>query len=231
MSTLGESMRPGAVFVNQASRAGLVGPLAPWITIAGWAAAARQRYGSAWMVTSEGVLTPDEALARATTPARSASDVASWRRHLPEAVRTAVNDGRRPGANRRFVGTVERGLWDGVDVLFTMQLHGMFCDAGLELARRLRVPSVLVVDACQVEEARGWGTHRPGWGWAVERFGEVPQLRRADLVVCVSDEVEASVRRLTGRSHAVVTIPNGVDTCLFSPGPPDPVLRREVGLD
>ena len=223
--------RPGALFVNQASRAGLVGPLASWITIAGWAAAAERRYGAAWMATTEGVLDPAGALARATDPVRTAAAVAGWRRRIPQVARTAVNDAKRPRANRRFADTLARGPWDDADVQFVMQLHGLACDAGLRVAERLAVPSVLVVDAVQVEEAHSWGTHRPGWERIALRLGEVPQLRRADLVVCISAEVSESVIRCTGRRTGVVTIPNGVDTELFSPGPADAGLRHELGLD
>ncbi|MFA5884672.1 MAG: glycosyltransferase [Acidimicrobiia bacterium] len=231
MGTGRDLREAGAVFVNQASRAGLVGPLASWITIAGWAAAAERRYGHAWMATPEGVLDPAAALARATEPARVAASVAGWRRRVPQVVRTAVNDAKRPRANRRFDAALTSGPWDGHDVRFVMQLHGLFCDAGLRAAERLRVPSVLVVDAVQVEEARSWGTHRPGWSRLALRVGEVPQLQRADLVVCVSDEVTESVVRCSGRRTGVVTIPNGVDTDLFSPGDPDAGLRSDLGLD
>jgi glycosyltransferase involved in cell wall biosynthesis len=97
------------------------------------------------------------------------------------------------------------------------QLHGLFWDSGLRLARDLGEPSVLVVDACQVEEARTWGIQRRGWGHFAERWGEAPALRRADLVVCVSDEVAASVARVAGRRDGVIVVPNGVDTDLFTP--------------
>lgn len=227
-----DDVRPsGAIFVNQISRGGLVGPLAPWITFAGWAGAARARYGHAWMVTAEGVLTPDDALARATAPAREAHAVAGWRHRVPDVVRTAINDARRPRANRRFRERIDPTPWASCDVRFVMQLHGLWCDAGLRLARSSRRPSVLVVDAVIVEEARSWGTHRPGWARLAMRFGEAPALRTADLVVCVSEEVREAVVRCSGRRTDVVTIPNGVDTERFTPGAADPALRSSLGLD
>lgn len=227
-----EDGRPSAaVFVNQVGRAGLVGPLASWITIAGWAEAARRRYGAAWMVTPDGVLDPTDALARATAPARAAADVSGWRRRVPQVVRTAVNDARRRRANRAFPAHFADPPWRDFRLRFVMQLHGLWCDAGVALARAIDVPSVLVVDAVLVEEARTWGTHRPGWShWAI-RTGEAPQLRAADLVVCVSEEVVESVTRHTGRRTGVVAIPNGVDTERFAPGPPPGGLRAELGID
>ena len=230
MTTDGAAQPTAAIFVNQVARAGQVGPLASWITIAGWAAAAQRRYGAAWMVTPDGVLDPHDALARATAPSRAAAEVAGWRRHLPQVVRTAVNDARRRRANRAFPSRFAAAPWAGHDVRFVMQLHGLWCDAGLGLARRLGVPSVLVVDAVIVEEARTWGTHRPGWsGWAI-RSGEAPALRDADLVVCVSEEVVDSVVRHTGRRTGVVALPNGVDTERFTPGPAPAGLRDALGL-
>lgn len=230
MTAPDDSRPPAAVFVNQVGRTGLVGPLASWITIAGWADAARRRYGNAWMVTPDGVLEPADALARATAPARTAAAVPGWRRHLPQVVRTAANDLRRRRANRSFPSRFADAPWRGHDVRFVMQLHGLWCDAGLGLARVLGVPAVLVVDAVIVEEARAWGTHRPGWsGWAI-RSGEVPQLRAADLVVCVSEEVVRSVTRHTGRRSGVVALANGVDTERFTPGPAPPGLRAELGV-
>jgi len=231
MGTAGGDRAPGAVFVNQMGRTGLVGPLASWITIAGWAGAARQRYGAAWMVTTEGVLDPAEALTRATAPVRAAAEVTGWRRRVPQVVRTARNDLRRPRDNRHFLDGITTAPWRDHDVRFVMQLHGLACDAGLRLAADLRCPSVLVVDAVIVEEARSWGTHRPGWSHLALRFAERPALRAADLVVCVSEEVVDSVRRHTGRTADVVAIPNGVDTDHFTPGPADAALRASLGVD
>jgi glycosyltransferase involved in cell wall biosynthesis len=146
-------------------------------------------------------------------------------------LRTFANDLRRPAANRRFRASIDPSRWTPGDVRFVMQLHGLWCDAGLRLARTLRRPSVLVVDAMIVEEAGSWGTRRPGWARAATRYGEVPALRAADLVACVSDEVVESVVRHTGRRDGVVALANGVDTLRFTPGPPELALRSALGLD
>jgi glycosyltransferase involved in cell wall biosynthesis len=221
----------GAIFVNQMGRTGQIGPIASWITIGSWALAAEQRYGEAWMVTSDGVLHPDDALARAARPARSADAIPSWRRRIPETAITLMKDARRVGENRRFRQSLSSPPWSGTSIRFVMALHGLFFDAGLRWAASLGVPSVLIVDACQVEEARSWGVRRPGWSRAAEYFGERPQLRGADLVVCVSDEVAASVTRVADRHARIAVIPNGVDTNRFSPATPDSGLRARLGLE
>ena len=221
----------GAVFVNQMQRSGQIGPLAAWITSAGWAAEAERRYGRAWMVTSEGVLDPATALDFATQPVRSADAIASWRRRIPEPAITFAKDVRRIAENRHFRARFADGPWCSADVRFVMAHHGVGWDAGLDLADEIGAPSVLVVDALQVEEARSWGVRRPGWTSATEHYGEYPQIRRADVVVCVSEEVRDAVRRHTGRSDGVVSIPNGVDTDRFFPAPADPELQSALGLE
>jgi glycosyltransferase involved in cell wall biosynthesis len=228
--TTGPGGHGAAVFVHEVSRVGQIGPLAPWVTMANWAAAARRRYGNAWLITPEGVLSPRAALELASNPARPSHAVSQLRKQMPEPLVTFAKDARRVVRNRRFREGLDVDRWRSLHVPYVTQLHGLFCDAGLELADDLGVPSVLVVDACQVEEARSWGVGRPGWSTMAERLGEVPQLRAADLVTCVSEEVAASVTRMTGRVSGVEVVPNGVDTDFFSPGD-NRELRSALGLD
>jgi glycosyltransferase involved in cell wall biosynthesis len=217
------------LFVCQVRRSGQRGPVAPWITMASWARAAAARHGDAFVLTPEGALDPTDALVRATPPAAPVGAPArpSWRRWIPEPAVTLAKDGRRIGQNRAFERALDRARWRAASVPYVFQLHGLFWDAGLRLARDLGVPSVLVVDACQVEEARSWGVHRPGWSHLAERTGEAPALRAADLVVCVSDEVAASVARVAGRRAGVIVVPNGVDTDVFTPDPDARAADRE----
>lgn len=220
----------GPLFVCQVKRGGQRGPIAPWITMASWAAAAERRHGAAAVVTGDGILVPARALEMATMPRLPVSEPGtSWRQRIPEPVVTAAKDVRRVAENRRFVHRFADAVRHATDVPYVVSLHGLFWDAGLRFARSRQVPSALVVDACQVEEARSWGIRRAGYGGLIERVGERPQLQDADLVVAVSDEVADQVARLTGRNDVVV-VPNGVDPDRFRPGAADPVLRRALGL-
>src|SRR5262249_9536692 len=101
----------GAIVVHQVSRVGQIGPLAPWITMAGWAQGAEQRYGQAWLVTTEGVLSPTHALEQASRPTRAAASVPGWRRRLPEPLVTAVKDLRSFRRARRFRRSIDPGRW------------------------------------------------------------------------------------------------------------------------
>jgi glycosyltransferase involved in cell wall biosynthesis len=201
--------------------------------MASWAAAAQRRHGAASVLTVEGTLSPQAALTAAATPRAPAAggpSSGSWRRRIPEPLTTLAKDLRRIEENRRFTHQIDVDRWRELEVPYVLSLHGLFWDAGLRLARGLAVPSVLVVDATQVEEARSWGIRRWGHGALAERFGERPQLSIADVVVCVSDEVAAQVERLAGNRELLV-VPNGVDPQRFHPGPGDAGLRADLGLE
>ena len=175
-------MTDAPLFVCPVRRSGQRGPVAPWITMASWAQAAATRHGESWVLTVEGALTAPEALERATTPAPPGPVRAThgWRSRVPEPAVTLAKDLRRIGQNRALDHALDRApdraTWRG-RVPYVFQLHGLFWDSGLRLAHDLGVPSVLVVDACQVEEARTWGIERRGWGQIAERWGEAPALR------------------------------------------------------
>jgi glycosyltransferase involved in cell wall biosynthesis len=123
------------------------------------------------------------------------------------------------------------GPWRDADIKFVWQRHELFQVAGLELARALDAPSVLFVPAPLVWEARQWGTRRPGWGDWLERVGEQPALRHADLIACGSDIVAERVRHLGVRDDRTVITPTGVDLDLFREHPDPGPLRRRLGLD
>jgi glycosyltransferase involved in cell wall biosynthesis len=124
-----------------------------------------------------------------------------------------------------------RGPWTGTDVDMVWQRHDLFHTAGLDLARRLRAPSVLFVPAAKVWEAERWGTTRPGWGRWLEGRAERPALLRADLVACGSETVVEQVLRIGVPASRVLLTPTGVDLELFAE-PPDPApLRRRLGLE
>ncbi len=58
--------RAGAVFVLPTLTSGQQGPVAAYVSTAGWAAAAARVVGAAWIVTPSGILTPDDARRRAS---------------------------------------------------------------------------------------------------------------------------------------------------------------------
>ncbi len=205
--------------------------MASLVSTAGWASAAQRVLGEAWICTPSGVVSPEEARRRGSDPSLSSAPVPPLRRRVPAPLKTAIKDLRSWRRAGRF--TIERdGPWapEG-EVRFVWQRHELFQDAGLRLARSLRVPSVLFVPATVVWEAGRWGTSRPGWGRWLERVGERPSLRAAGLVACGSDEVAEQVHRLGVPEDRVVQTPSGADVELFGRPQDRQRVRRALELD
>jgi glycosyltransferase involved in cell wall biosynthesis len=220
----------GAVLVLPSTTAGQQGPVAAWLSTAGWASATRRVLGEAWIVTPAGTVDADEARQRGSQPHLTGVPASSWRRRIPTVAKTAAKDARRWFRSRRFRIDPD-GPWRAADVRFVWQRHELFQVAGLELARALGRPSVLFVPAPLVWEAEQWGIRRPGWGRWLERVGEQQPLGHADLVACGSEMVAEWVRRLGVGDDRIVITPTGVDLDLFAHRPDPGPLRRQLGLD
>jgi hypothetical protein len=201
-------MSSGALFLMPYRTVGQAGPVAVWITAAGWAAAARDEFGVAWLVTPEGTLSPEEARALATQAALKPT-VKSWRRVVPASVRTALKDVRRFFDAKRFRRAVLSGPWVGSHVAFVWQCHELFHTAGPQAARKLDCPCILFVDAPVVWQARKGGVHRRGWGRLLELVGEDPILKAADVVACVSEQVANEVCSRGVDPQRVIVTPSG----------------------
>jgi glycosyltransferase involved in cell wall biosynthesis len=222
--------RAGAVFVLPTLTSGQQGPVAAYVSTAGWAAAAARVVGTSWIVTPSGTITPDDARRRASESKLSSPEVASWRRRLPVVAKTAVKDARDYLRARAF-HVAPDGPWRGHELAFVWQRHELFQSAGFELASALRVPSVAFVPATLVWQAGVWGVRRPGWSHALERVGERAPLRRADVVACGTEAVVDEVVRIGVDRARVVVTPTGVDTEIFTPTQNRADARARLGLE
>jgi glycosyltransferase involved in cell wall biosynthesis len=220
----------GAIFVVAGSGTREQGPVAALLSTAGWAAAAERVLGRSWVVTPSGVFSPGEARRQGSHPGLSSPASPRIRRRLPTVAKTAAKDVLNWRLSRRFHIEPD-GPWSDAKVDLVWQRHDLFHTAGLDLARRLRAPSVLFVPAAKVWEAERWGTTRPGWGRWLEGRAERPALLGADLVACGSEAVVKQVLRIGVPDRRVLLTPTGVNLELFAE-PPDPVpLRRRMGLE
>jgi glycosyltransferase involved in cell wall biosynthesis len=220
------------LFINPNRAAGQRAPVTSWISVASWAKAARRLWGKAWIVTTEGVMEPEEIMRRASDPhtLKGPTGSPSLRRRVPTTVKTGLKDVRKMVEARRFRESGRKGPWTSEDVRFVWQRHDLFHDTGLVAARELDRPLVVFTPALIVHEAAGWGVRRPGWQRLLERTAEAPLLRAADLVACGSDEIAEQVKRLgVSPDHLLVT-PNGVDPEMFSPDRSGIEVRRRLGL-
>lgn len=205
------------------------GPVAAWVSTAGWADAAKRVLGNVWIATSTGLITPEDAQRQGSLPALATASTRSWRRRIPTAVKTAVKDAREWRRARRF-RVDPHGPWHDHDVAFVWQRHELFHTAGLELARELAVPSVLFVPALLVWQSNEWGIRRRGWANLLERVGEQRILQRADLVACGTEVVADHARRLGIDDDKILITPTGVDLDRFSDRVDSERARRRLGL-
>ncbi len=186
--------------------------------------------GAAWLVSPQGELDPDDArrLASASDLAPPARGTALSHR-LPTVLTTALKDVRQLQRARSF-RVDDPGPWSGRTVEFVWQRHELFHTAGVDLAERLRVPSVVFAPATPVWEAARWGVRRPGWASLVERYGEHPTLRRATLVACGSDEVVEQVVRMGVDPARVLITPTGIDLDAAPDASCRDAARERLGL-
>ncbi len=223
-------MNEGAVIVMPRRRAE-GGPVAGlWTLAAGWGKAAERRFGHAWVVTLDGVASPDEVLAFADPAPGPATRRTPKLPAVPMVIRTAAKDLTRAYAARSARHPAAYTEWADHELAFVWQHHDLFQSPGLGIARRHGCPLVSFVDAPLVWEARRWGVHRPGWSRLVERYGEWPQLRASDVVACLSDEVAREVVRLGVPRERIVFSPTAVDTDRFAPAAPSATRRAALGL-
>lgn len=208
------------------------GPVAGWVSTAGWASALRRVIGAAWIATPEGILDEHAARARASRP-ELAPPPRTARSRLPVLVKTAVKDVREFRRARAF-HIPTGGPWDGHAVEFVWQRHELFHRAGLDLARRLGVPAVSFVPAPLVWQASEWGVRRPGWSRQLERV-EAAQLRSATLIAAGTDTVAAHLTRMGVPESRIVVTPTGIDIDVFdaTAGGAEArrATRRELGVD
>jgi glycosyltransferase involved in cell wall biosynthesis len=205
------------VFVTPSPRMLRVG--AVWVLVQNWLEGSRRRWGSARVLTPTGVIN-DEQVRVAAWGETSLSANSRRRGFALRLAATFVKDTRSLLRTSRFDRRVRLDPPE-VNPLFVWQYHSLFQRAGLTIGRQRNCPLVLFVDAPQVWEAAMWGVRRPGWGRLVERYGEKPQFRSADLVACVSEEVaEATISR--------GAIP---DRVIITPGTADSIRQRVSTVD
>lgn len=186
---------------------------AVWITLRSWLQAACKRFETAQIVTPDGPM----ALAAVDQLVDGADRTPSARRRSPRAVaaRTFAKDLRTAAIHVRGSRAPKDVVPLSDTTPFVWQHHDPFFRLGTVLAHRTEAPLVQFVDAPHVWEGNRWGTARPGWGALLERFGETPQLRAADLILCVSKEVAAAVADITDGCANVRVTPCTPDPAFF----------------
>lgn len=227
MNSTSDSTGGGIFYLPEIARTS-AGPRAPLITTAGLAGAANRADGAIVEMPS-GRLTNPELIDKAVVVG-SGHSPRRRRPPIPQVVTTAAKDVRTLAEARRFRSAASRTLNPDADIGFVWQRHEAFHDVGVMAADRLQVPLVISVHALKVREAEEWGVRRPGWGTFMERKGELDIIAKADVISCVSDEVASRLDSLGRFGDRLLVLPNGVDTNLFTPGPPRQELLEDLDL-
>ena len=163
----------GAILVLPTVAAGQQGPVAAWVSAAGWASGLRRLLGEVWIVTPDGVVDIDELRRRARSHRRArAASAPRLRRRMPVVVKTAVKDAREWRRARAFrvdpVGPVARPR------------HRVRLAAPRAVPHRRTAPRA-PRSACRRSSScprrscgrpAQWGVRRPGWERWIERAGE-----------------------------------------------------------
>ena len=114
---------------------------------------------------------------------------------------------------------------------FVYQRYQLGAYAGLELARRLKVPLVLEFNGSEIWVERHWGSGHLRLGGLLERL-ERRNLRAASLVVVVSEPLREQVLAQGVRPERILVAPNGVDVAALAEYRRDEpaAWRRRIGL-
>lgn len=203
---------------------------ATWIVARNWLSGVEQLFDRVHLATPRGEVDRQSLAAIINAPSPARHQAGGLHQVVPPMARTAVRDAAAWWRRRAFVADAAIDIASGVDIRFVWQHHSLFFRTGEQCAQRLNAPLVQLVEALQVWEAQRWGVIRPGWGAILERMGEVPQLRSADVVACVSSEVAEAVQRLGVPEWRIAVTPNVADPSRFRPGE-NGVERKKLGLD
>lgn len=192
------------------------GAAALWVTVAGWAGAARRAGAEPIIVTPTKAMTEHDCLEATARDAgrRSSSKFAAV---TPQWARQLVRDSQNAWAVRGIDERSHLSNLPTADVPFVWRHHELFHRTGQRLAKDAHAPTIEYLHAPVVWEARRWGLRRPVSGTLLERWGEAPQLRSADLVACVSEEVANEAERLGVKRDRLVVAPMAVDPERFHP--------------
>lgn len=208
------------------------GAAALWVTVAGWSGAVRRAGATPVIVTPTRTLTEQECLdATARTVATlGAAGTAGQRRIMriaPQWTKQLVRDAQQARLLRSVDARPHVQALAANHVPFVWRHHELFNTTGATLAESQHAPVIEYLHAPVVAEARRWGVRRPMSGGLLERWGESPQLRAADVVACVSDEVARDAERLGVRPDRIVVAPMAVDPDRFHPDVDASRLRDE----
>lgn len=111
---------------------------------------------------------------------------------------------------------------------FIYERYSLLNFSGVLAARLFRLPLILEVNSPLALETAEEGLLRLHW---LGRWAEVLICNSASRVVVVTGVLRAMLLQAGVRPEKMTVLHNGVDPARFLPRPPDPALRRRLGLE
>jgi len=219
-----------ALFIMPRSSRSWEGSEALWITVGGWAAAAQLKFGKAYVLTTDCLASPKEILdyPLGETDSKSTNGKSKYP-FIPQFLITLIKDillWRSFHDKSNFSYTIP-DVSEGVSMIW--EQHDLFSGSGRKIADKYKVPLIKYVHAPQVWESKKWGVQRPIWGKWLEWI-EAKNLKKANLVACVSQEVAEKLIKMGVSPHKVMVSPMAVDPSLFEPKPESQELKELIGI-
>ena len=229
MSQPVRAQHPGLLYVLPTFPGRVAVIEAAWLAAGELSSAVGARLGGAEVLSPSGLLSPEQVMGLSVRGTTQPNTTRLMVRALPPLARTVLAEVRAWDRARRMRNLAR--LTTGRPYRLVIQLHRRHHDCGLVVARSAKVPFVLRVEALEVREEEAWGVHRPVWGKFAERWGEIRIIKQADLVVVVSEVLDAQLAEAGVEGNRRIVVPNGVDLDLFSPGERDADLLPTYGLE
>jgi len=116
------------------------------------------------------------------------------------------------------------------EVAFVWEQHDLFPGPGKKLAKKYRAPLIKKMDAPAIWESKKWGVKRYVWGWYLQKYIEIPSLLNADLLACVSIEVEQQLKEMGIPEEKLHISPMAFDPALFSEKVGQKILKAKFNI-
>jgi glycosyltransferase involved in cell wall biosynthesis len=203
-----------SLFIMPRDSKSWAGSEALWITAAGFASAAEHIFGNSVVSTRDLIAKPEEVRNfPLNKPQNFKSPTKSKYPFIPLVLKTLLKDVLLYKSNPK-IWPFENKLSD--ELKFVWEQHDMFSGIGYLVAKKYKVPYMVYVHGPAVWEAKKWGVKRPVWGTYLEKR-ESDNLKKADIVGCVSEEVANQLQKMGVKKSKIKVIPMLVDTTLFTP--------------
>ncbi|MGM0933394.1 MAG: glycosyltransferase family 4 protein [Bacteroidota bacterium] len=189
-----------------------VGAEAIWITAAGLATAAEKIVGKALVFTNDKISEPTEVYDFPIIKSRS-RDFNLMSRLIPSFFKVFIHDIIDWRKSQEW-GILKKYAFEKEDIAFVLEKHDLFKGVGKRLANRLGVPFISYVHSPVIWEASKWGVKRYAWGKFLA-YNEAKNLKKADLVAVVSEEVKIQVMKMGVPETKIIISPMAVDQSLF----------------